>query len=183
MTSLLQPVIAGRHRDPSDEAFKSVELVQRGRMILDVAAADLDAAESVLGSFHETTWHFRNALAEARRSWDRLRAEFGTAAVEAALTEPPLTSLVLGEESAPKAVLIAINGQTYRVERIPGSELAPSIWRLTRLPLSEDGPYYVARLRDRSHRCDCAEWHYKVAQIDGAEPCKHVAGLMALGWV
>jgi hypothetical protein len=183
MLPISRPVVAARHRDPSDPAFKSVELAQRGRMILDVAAADLEAAEAVLGSFHETTWHFRNALAEARRSWDRLRAEFGTAALESALTEPPLTLLVLGEESAPKAVLIAIGGQTYRVERIPGTDLAPSLWRLTRLPLSNDGPYYVARLRDGSHRCDCAEWHYQVAEIEGAGPCKHVAGLHALGWL
>ncbi len=183
MPLLSTPIVAARHRDPSDPAFKSVELAQRGRMILDVAAVDLDAAEALLGPFHETTWHFRNALAEARRSWDRLRAEFGTAALEAALAEPPLTLLVLGAESAPQAVLVAIGGQTYRVERIPGSDLAPSLWRLTRLPVSEDGSYYVARLRDGSHRCDCAEWHYKVAEIDGAGPCKHVAGLRALGWM
>lgn len=171
-------------RDPSDPAFKSVELAQRGRMILDVARADLEAAEAIVGPFHETTWHFRNALDEARRSWDRLRAEFGTAGLEAALTEPPLAVLTLGEERGrPRATLIAIAGKTYRVERMPGSELAPSLWRLTRLPLSEDGPYYVARLKDNSFRCDCAEWIYEVAEIEGAPPCKHIAGLRALGWM
>lgn len=172
-----------RHRDPSDPAFKSVELAQRGRMILDVASADLEASESLLGSFHETTWHFRNALAEARRSWDRLRAEFGTSALEAALAEPPLTLLTLGDPESPRAILITVGGRTYRVERIAGSDLAPSLWRMTRLPLSEDGPYYVARLRDGSHRCDCAEWTYNVAEIEGASPCKHIQGLRALGWL
>ncbi len=46
-------------RDPSDPARQAVELVQRGRMILDVAAADLEAAEAALGPFHPTAWHFR----------------------------------------------------------------------------------------------------------------------------
>jgi len=176
-------IVPPRLRDPSDPAFKSIELAQRGRMILDVASADLEASESILGSFHETTWHFRNALAEARRSWDRLRAEFGTEALEAALAEPPLTLLTLGEPDNPRAILIVVGGWTYRVERVPASDLAPSIWRMTRLPASEDGPYYVARMRDGSCRCDCAEWTYKVAQIDGATPCKHVRGLRALGWL
>ena len=80
----------------SDPARRVVELAQRGRMILDVSAADLEAAEAAFGPFHPTAWHFRNALNEARRSWDRLRAEFGGAALEAALNEPPLTILVLG---------------------------------------------------------------------------------------
>src|ERR687883_435391 len=73
-----------RHRDPSDPARRAVELAQRGRMILDVSAADLEVAEATLGAFHPTTWHFRNALHEARYAWDRLRAEFGGAALEAA---------------------------------------------------------------------------------------------------
>ena len=46
-------------------------------MILDVATADLEAAEALLGPAHPTAWHFRQALDEARRSWDRLRAKFG----------------------------------------------------------------------------------------------------------
>src|SRR5437764_12810942 len=85
-----------RNRDASDPARRAVELAQRGRMILDVSAADLEAAEAACGPFHPTAWHFRNALNEARRSWDRLRAEFGGAALEAALSEPPLTVLMLG---------------------------------------------------------------------------------------
>src|SRR5215208_1670876 len=85
-----------RDRDPSDPARRAVELAQRGRMILDVATADLEAAETTLGPFHPTSWHFRNALHEARRSWDRLRAEFGGSALEAALNQPPLAVLTLG---------------------------------------------------------------------------------------
>ena len=54
-------------------------------MILDVATADLEASEQKLGPFHPTSWHFRQALAEANRSWDRLRAEFGGSTLESAL--------------------------------------------------------------------------------------------------
>lgn len=174
-----------RQRDPSDPAYKSAELAQRGRMILDVAAADLEVAEAQLGAFHETTWYFRNALAEARRSWDRLRATYGGAALEAALAEPPVTVLTIGDDGrgGPTATLIPIAGRTYHVERIIGTMLAPIQWRLTRLPASEDGPYYACRLRDRSTRCDCAEWTYQVAEIADAPPCKHLAALAALGWI
>ena len=174
-----------RHLDVADSAFKTVELAQRGRMILDVATADLEAAEERLGPFHETTWHFRNALNEARRSWDRLRAEFGGNALEAAMVEPPLTILSLGtgKTGSPGATLIVIAGKTYRAERVAGTALAPVLWRLNRLPVLEDGPYYLARLQDGSTRCDCAEWTYKVAEIEGAPTCKHVAALQALGWI
>src|SRR2546423_15677585 len=85
-----------RDRDPSDPARRAVELAQRGRMILDVSAAVLEAAEAAYGPFHPTAWHFRNALNEARRSWERLRAELGGAALEAALAELPVTVLILG---------------------------------------------------------------------------------------
>jgi hypothetical protein len=64
-------------------------------MIVDVCTSDLEVAEASFGPFHATTWHFRNMLAEARRSWDRLRAELGSAALEAALQEAPLTVLTL----------------------------------------------------------------------------------------
>src|SRR4051794_6588963 len=147
--------------DPADPAWKSIELAQRGRLILDVAAADLEVAESALGPFHPTSWHFRNALAEARRSWDRLRADFGGAALDAALDEPPATVLTLGDDApgGPLAVLVPITGQAYRVERVPGTPPAPIQWRLTRLrPPLEDGPYYACRLADGSTQCDCAEW-------------------------
>src|SRR5262249_12382514 len=90
-----KPVRLG-DRDVSDPARCAAALVQRGRMILDVAEVDLEAAEATFGPFHPTTWHFRNVLSEARRSWDRLRAKLGGAALEAALNEPPLTILVLG---------------------------------------------------------------------------------------
>src|SRR3954471_17746816 len=96
-TSASRPIPL-RERDASDPARRAVELAQRGRMILDVSTADLEAAEAACGPFHPTAWHFRNALHEAMRSWDRLRAEFGGAALEAALAQPPLTILVLGGE-------------------------------------------------------------------------------------
>src|SRR5215467_14861188 len=79
-----------RDRDESDPRRRAVELAQRGRMILDVTAADLEAAEAALGPFHPTAWHFRNEWNEARRAWERLRAEFGTKALESALSQPPL---------------------------------------------------------------------------------------------
>src|SRR3954466_3546438 len=84
-----------RERDESDPERRAVELAQRGRIILDVSIADLEAAEAVHGAFHPIAWHFRNACNEARRSWDRLRAELGTRALEAALERPPLVVLPL----------------------------------------------------------------------------------------
>lgn len=179
---MTSPALVSNSPDP---AFKSVELAQRARMILDVAAADLEVAEARLGPFHETTWHFRNRLAESRRSWDRLRANFGSAALDSALAEPPRSILVLGETSAPprKAIFITIAGKTYRVERLPTPALALSLWRLTRLPLSGDCLYYLARLHDGTYDCDCAEWAFQVAEIEGAQPCKHVSGLRSLGWI
>src|SRR3954454_1577536 len=101
-----------RDRDASDPARRAAELAQRGRMILDVSAADLEAAEAAFGPFHPTTWHFRNAWHEARRSWERLRAEVGTKVLEAALGQPPLVVLTLGQgdpaHHAPPVVLVPI---------------------------------------------------------------------------
>jgi hypothetical protein len=179
-----------RDRDESDPERRAVELAQRGRMILDVSAADLEAAEAVHGPFHPITWHFRNAWNEARWSWERLRAELGTKALEAALNQPPLVVLTLdaGEplRGAPQVVLVVIAGQTYRTERVAGTELAPVQWRLTRLhPPHDDGPYYACRLADGSTQCDCAQWTYQIAgNGDGrTSHCKHLAALAALGWI
>jgi hypothetical protein len=202
-----------RDRDPSDPAWRAVELAQRGRMILDVTAADLEAAEAAHGAFHPTAWHFRNAWYEARRSWDRLRAEIGGANLDAALREPPLTVLALGPaaeaytpdrsgrwplpEPSPAAalasgrvpdspvLLILIGGQTYRALRVAGTPLAPLLWRITRLhPPLDDGPYYACRLHDGSTQCDCAEWTYQIADADHPGLfCKHLAALGALGWL
>jgi hypothetical protein len=177
-----------RHRDHSDPYRRAVELAQRGRLILDVSSADLEAAEAAFGPFHPTTWHFRNSLNEARRSWERLRAEFGTKALEAALNEPPLTVLTLGEPAngVPRVILVLIAGQTYRTHQVAGTELAPIQWRLTRLhPPLDHGPYYVCRLADGSTQCDCAEWTYRIAETDQGRKtyCKHMAALAALGWI
>lgn len=181
-----KPSVLLRNRDPSDPARRVVELAQRGRMILDVATADLEAAEGLLGAFHPTAWHFRNALHEAMRSWARLRAEYGGSALEAALGESPLTVLTLGEveDGPPRVILIPIAGQTYRAERVDGTVLAPIQWRLTRLhPPLDDGPYYACRLEDGSTQCDCAEWTYHVADTPREDLCKHLAALRSLGWL
>ncbi|HWE40339.1 MAG TPA: hypothetical protein VG406_27555 [Isosphaeraceae bacterium] len=168
-----------RSGDPDDPKWRAVELAQRGRMILDVAAADLEVAERRLGPFHPTSWHFRQALAEARKAWDRLRADLGSAALEAALEEPPVATLELSET----AVLIPIGGRTYRVERLGPTELAEALWRLTRLTPPVAPPFYVAKLRDGRRHCDCAEWSYRDEPPDGPPaPCKHLAALEALGW-
>jgi hypothetical protein len=176
-------------RDPSDPGRRAVELAQRGRMILDVAKADLDAAEAALGPFHPTTWHFRNALAEARKSWDRLRAEFGLRGLERALAEPPIAVLRLGAGRTASLLLIPIEGKTYRAEPVAGTAIAPVQWRLTRLdPPLEHGPYYACLLRDGTSQCDCAEWTYRPDGVapgvtTPASPCKHLAALAALGWL
>jgi hypothetical protein len=174
--------------DESDPARCTVELVQRGRLILDVSAADLEVAEAAFGAFHPTTWHFRNSLNEAQRSWERLRAEVGTKVLEAALEQPPLTALALGESTntQPEVVLILIAGQTYRPQRVTGTELAPIQWRLTRLrPPLENGPYYVCRLANGLTQCDCANWTYQIAETEKAHTsrCKHLDALHALGWI
>jgi hypothetical protein len=177
-------------RDESDPQRRTIELAQRGRLILDVSAADLEAAEAAFGPFHPTTWHFRNAWNEARRSWERLRAELGGKGLETALNFPPLVVLTLGPrdpvQGSPPVVLITIAGQTYRTQRVTGTALAPVQWRLTRLhPPLEDGPYYVCRLASGSTQCDCAEWTYLIAESGNCRKghCKHLAALVALGWI
>ncbi len=174
-------------RDASDPARRAVELAQRGRMILDVALADLEASEAVLGAAHPTCRHFRQGLDEARRSWDRLRARFGGKALEAALAEPPVAVLHLDAQrggSRSTVTLIPIAGRTFRVEAITGTPLAPIQWRLTRLaPPLEHGPYYACRLGDGSTQCDCAEWFYREDAPTAPDYCKHLAALAALGWL
>jgi hypothetical protein len=173
-----------REQTRLDEATaRGTELIQRGRMIVDVATADLAAVEARLGPFDETTWFFRHALDEARRAWERLRAEFGTRALDVALARPPLALLHVGDPARPAAVFVPIGGRTYRVERMAETATAPRLYRLTRLPDHEDGPYYACRLRDGTTQCDCAEWIYQVADIPDAPPCKHLAALRSLGWV
>lgn len=166
----------------TDPDWKAVELIQRGRMILDVAAADLEVAEARLGPFHPTSWFFRNALAEARLAWDRLRADFGSARLAAALDEPPVATLEIG---GPRPmVLVPIGGRTYHATSLPATPIAPRIWRLTRLGGADDehaGPYYASRLADDLTQCDCAEWTYHLEGTPGL--CKHLRALQALGWL
>ena len=170
-------------RDASDPARRAVELAQRGRMILDVATADLEAAEAVHGAAHPTAWHFRQGLDDARRAWDRLRARYGGKALEAALAEPPVAVLGVTVGRA-NLTLIPIGGRTFRVETIAGTPLAPVQYRLTRLaPPLEHGPYYACRLADGSTQCDCAEWFYREDAPTAPDHCKHLAALDALGWL
>ncbi|WP_199756710.1 hypothetical protein [Tautonia sociabilis] len=173
-----------RPAPPPAVSFKQVELAQRGRMILDVAELDLAAAEERLGPFHDTSWHFRRALADARTSWDRLRIQYGLAVLEAALDEPPATVLTLGrpDRDEPAAVLIVIAGHSYALRRQPDTADAPRIWRLLRLPDPGDGPFHACRLADGSTQCDCAEWTYQIAGLSDSL-CKHLAALDALGWL
>ncbi len=187
-----------RDRDESDPERRAVELAQRGRIILDVSIADLEVAEAVHGAFHPIAWHFRNACNEARRSWDRLRAELGTRTLEAALSHPPLVVMTLGEdtgqnrgaadsaEERPRVRLLVIGGKTYCAQRVAGTALAPIQWRLTRPhPPLENGPYFACRLAGGATQCDCAEWTYQVAENPEARAscCKHIAALASLGWI
>jgi hypothetical protein len=186
-----QPVRSSRllhDRDDCDPYRCAVELAQRGRLILDVSSADLEAAEATYGPFHPTTWHFRNSLSEAQRSWERLRTDLGVKTIEAALNQIPLAILTLGEpvNGQVQVQLVLIGGQTYRIQQVLGTEQAPIQWRLTRLrPPLENGPYYVCRLADRSTQCDCADWTYRIAETDSSRQtrCKHVSALTALGWI
>ncbi len=139
-----RPASPARRRDSTDASWKSIELIQRGRMILDVAAADLEVSEARLGPFHETTWYFRTALEESRRSWDRLRASYGGRALEAALGEPPQTVLTLGRDDMPAAVLIPIGGKTYSVQPHRGHRARPGPVALE--PASPAGGRPVLRL-------------------------------------
>jgi hypothetical protein len=162
------------------------ELAQRGRLMLDVAMADLEAAQRAFGPSHSTTWYFHTALDETRRSWERLRLELGTAFLETALRQLPLVVLGLrAHQGCERDVeLILISGQTYCSQAVGGTVLAPVQWRLTRLnPPLAHGPYYVCRLADGSTQCDCANWTYRVAETEhsGATNCKHVEALIALG--
>jgi hypothetical protein len=157
-------------------------------LILDVSSADLDAAELAFGPFHATTWQFRNRLQEAQRSWEQLRAEFGTNAIQAALSLPPLTVLTLTESRhcTECISLILITGQTYRAQQVTGTEHVPIQWRITRLrPPLDDDPYYVCRLADQSTQCDCAEWTYRITENGHSQKmhCKYLAALNTLGWL
>jgi hypothetical protein len=182
-----QPPNLTVRRDSSESPFfRTVAQVQRRRMILDVAAADLEAAESLLGPVHPTAWHFRQALTEAQNAWEQLRAQLGGDTLKSALAHPPVACLTLGVEKpeGPQATLIPIGGETYRAERVPGTSLAPMQWRLTHLGKSDDvDPYYVCRLRDGSTQCDCADWTFRVLDAETPRQCKHLSALKALGWL
>ncbi len=162
------------------------ELVQRGRMILEVAGVDLQTAQARFGLYHEITWYFRHALAEVEQSWRRLEVELGAKRLAQALEKPACTVLDLNSSSPPTVTiqLILIAGGTYRVESVAGTPLAPKIWRLTRLssgPVPE--PYYVLRRADGTTQCDCAEWIFRIAETNFTGSCKHLSSLQALRWL
>lgn len=188
-TALPRRAARSRHHSPQSAQANPldagvVEEVQRARIALDVAATDLDAAESRLGVFHETTRYFREAKAIFQRDWDRLRAIHGTPNVHAALAASSEVIVLLERPNRGPLRLIVIQGATYAAEPIEGTALAPILWRITRLPPTADhGSYYLARLNDATTRCDCAEWHYDVAELFEAPPCKHLARLADLGWL
>lgn len=171
-------------RPEGGSTHRLTELIQRGRMTLEVAQVDLQMVQSRQGPFHETTWYFRQALADATQSWDRLCQEVGERGVATALAQPPSIILELNHPGRPgtPVCLILIQGGTYRLEPVPGTPLAPSIWRLTRLATDQDPePYYALKRADGSTQCDCAEWVYRIAETNQPRPCKHLAALHALG--
>ena len=148
------------HRDPERPGLEvGGRLAQRGRMILDVSRADLEEAEARLGPFHETTWHFRQALDERPASWDRLPAAYGTPppggrAGRAAAGDPGVCRGWGGWRSRPPRSSSSAARPTAS-SGCPGTPLAPLQYRLTRLPPLDDGPYYACQLRDGSTQCDC----------------------------
>lgn len=188
-----------RLRNPDDPSQRAIEVAQRGRIVLDLATTELASMERRLGPFHEKTWVCRRTLAEALRAWDRLRAAYGRAALEAALERPPAAVMTFGgscgAEGLPRAVLMVIGGRTYRARKLEGSSAAPTIWRLDRVPpadpsaLADDpfalDPYHAVRLADGATRCDCGEWVFSIDGVDDHPTglCKHLAALRALGWV
>jgi hypothetical protein len=180
----------GGYRDgippaPPDEV---VARVQSARMLADLSDAALARAEARLGPFDAATTALRQVRDEAVRLWDRLRAELGLGALEAALAAPPLAVYTIEDAAAfpteAPAALLAIAGRTYRAEPVPGTADAPAIWRLTHLAAGTDGdPYFVCRLDDGTMQCDCGEWTFHVMHVDDAPPCKHLVALRALGWI
>src|SRR5262249_22701103 len=125
-----------RERDESDPERRAVELAQRGRIILDVSIADLEAAEAVHGAFHPIAWPCRSAGSEPGRGGRRPRPVPGRSPGGAAPRRPPLVIMPLGEDrtgrALTRAILIVIAGRTYCLQRVSGTELAPVQWRLTR---------------------------------------------------
>lgn len=161
-------------------ARRDLERIQQARIRLDVATVDLQVAERQGGPFHPAACHFRDVLTEARRTWDRLRAELGSRALDSALKALPAA---LVELERTDWWLMLIGGETYGVEPVGPTVLAPALWRLVRLTSHPDGPYYAARIADGTTCCDCAEWVYKVADQIDAPACKHLAALAWLGWI
>ncbi len=159
-----------------------VELVQRGRIIMDLAQVRLDEGEASEGPFAPETWQRRQVMAEARRSWERLRAELGTRQLEHALQEPPVATLTIqATQGKGSAQFVLVGGKTYRLEAVEGTPSAPRQWRLVPIPAQKGGHYYVCRLATGETQCDCAHWTYRVHQVNGAQPCKHLQALGNLG--
>jgi hypothetical protein len=159
--------------------------IQRAKIVLDVAIVDFEVSEETLGPVHPTTQHFRETLDAARTSWDRLRAEFGGKTLERELGRSAIAVVRLDPQTpeSRRRHLILIQGKTYAVESVPGTPVAPILFRIQRLnPRLEFGPYYLSQLADGSMHCDCAEWAYR-DDSPGEIPCKHLSSLSHLGWI
>lgn len=168
------------------------ELVQRGRMIVELAAADLHAAEAAYGTAHEITWRFRNQLNEARVSWSHLCAELGPRAIERALSQPPASFLALEPTRSGRGDvnLFCLEGTTFRATRSLNTARGATEWHLASLASSlAEGltrprvRFTVSRARDGSRCCDCAEVRGAEGVTHDGSHCKHVRALLALGWI
>ena len=85
-----------RDRDETDPDRCAAELVQRGRLILDVSVADLEAAEATFGAFHPHNLALSQCLNEAQRSWERLRGRVGHQAHRGCTRSAPVDYADLG---------------------------------------------------------------------------------------
>ncbi len=168
-------------------ARRVIERVQRLKIVLAVATVDLEVAIDRFGAFSEHTWSHRRLLADARRAWERVRADLGQVDLGRALARPPIVSLPIGGDSA-RIRAISIGGQCYLVHRaVPVEYQLRSFCNLlaieTRPSARPSEPYRVFRLRNGDTQCDCADWYFRIAEQPRPGACKHIAALESLGWL